>query len=894
MSNFNITFTHPWLLLLLIPAFAIVLFAYFTVSKQYRRNRNRVISVVLGMIAATCSVFLVSGLSVSYDEKNRENELILVVDASDSNAGRRKEKDEYVQAMIRGAAGVAKIGVVTFGKDQVYAAELTDDADEACREYLNAENPDDSATDIAAALVFAHGKLSNPKAGKLLLISDGIETDGDALTQVAKIAAEGVSVDAVQFPNGDYGKEIGLMQVELPEQTVIEGENVQIGLSLKSSVTGDAVVTLYDNGNEIGSTSVTLSKGVQNVFFTHAFEGTGLHELAFVATSTDDTETINNKIYSYVYLDVFDKILILERSDESGYLKDIVSEKYKADVKNVRQAPATLEELRGYDQVILNNVANADMPEGFIEILHEYVYEIGGGLLTVGGVRMEGDKEVANVYDREDMQGTLYQEMLPVEAEDYTPPVAIMLVMDTSGSMGTSVDGGKTQMDEAKESAVASLAALDDRDYLGVIRFDNEPSSVLKITPLSQREKITQTIKNIRANSLGATVLPGALQMAGQQLSAFGGVNKKHIVVVTDGDTTDFEECLEFAEHYYENYGITTSVIDYKIDNEKMDQLAAAGHGTHYVADDGDALADAMREDFSNPEIRDYQLKNFQPTFGEYSSIFSGVKEEDIPSLDGFFGTKIKEGAQSLLIGEYGEPIYAQWTYGKGKVGSFMCDLSGRWSEEFVTKPDGKKMIECIAGALFPTASVHDSGIDVDVSADNCTASVNVSTEVADGEYIQVAIKSPEIGADGQNVVSIYEWKDFSGYETLRFGFTAAGVYEIDVRKLSASGEIVAQDVSYREFSYSLEYDPFLNDGDNAGFLTSLAANGKGEVVSSAEDVFGDFVQFFFREYDPRILLASVILAAVLLDVAVRKFKFKWPHELIREKREKRQTERRP
>lgn len=99
------------------------------------------------------------------------------------------------------------------------------------------------------------------------------------------------------------------------------------------------------------------------------------------------------------------------------------------------------------------------------------------------------------------------------------------------------------------------------------------------------------------------------------------------------------------------------------------------------------------------------------------------------------------------MIGEYGEPIYAQWTYGKGKVGSFMCDLSGHWSEEFVTKPDGKKMIECIAGALFPTASVHDSGIDVDVSADNCTASVNVSTEVADGEYIQVAIKSPEIGA---------------------------------------------------------------------------------------------------------------------------------------------------
>lgn len=73
-----------------------------------------------------------------------------------------------------------------------------------------------------------------------------------------------------------------------------------------------------------------------------------------------------------------------------------------------------------------------------------------------------------------------------------------------------------------------------------------------------------------------------------------------------------------------------------------MDMLAAAGNGKHYVADDGEELANAMREDLSNPEIREYELKTFQPTYGEYSSIFSGVKEEDIPTLDGFFGTKIK------------------------------------------------------------------------------------------------------------------------------------------------------------------------------------------------------------------------------------------------------------
>ena len=649
MSNFNITFTYPWLLLLLIPAAALVLFAYFRISKKYRRNRNRVLSTVLGMIMATCGVLLVSGITVNYDEKNRDNEMIVVVDASYSNAERQAEKDQYIRTLLNSAGDVAKVGVVTFGGDVVYAAELTNDPEEAYENYQSAVTPDRSSTNIAAALTFAHGKLSNPKAGKLLLVSDGIETDGDALTQAAKIAMEGVIVDVVEFSNGNYGKEIQLLQINLPQETIVVGQSVQIEMIVQSSATADAAITMYDNGEAVSVVNATLTKGTQSVFFTHAFEGTGLHQLSFTAKSANDTVSENNTIYSYVYLDVFDKILILERGQESSSLEDIAAEAgYKVDVRNISEAPASLDELREYDQIILNNVANADMPEGFDEILNEYVYEIGGGLLTVGGVRMENGKEVANVYNREDMKGTLYQEMLPVEAEDYTPPVAVMLIIDTSGSMGADVGGGKTQMDEAKESALASLDALDDRDYLGIIKFDNTYEYLLAPTPLSQREKISQTIKNIRFNSLGGTVLTGAIEQAGRVLSAFDGVNKKHIVVVTDGETSGLDSCISSAKRYYDNYGVTTSIIDYRIDNIKMDMLAAAGNGKHYVADDGEELANAMREDLSNPEIREYELKTFQPTYGEYSSIFSGVKEEDIPTLDGFFGTKIKKDAKSL------------------------------------------------------------------------------------------------------------------------------------------------------------------------------------------------------------------------------------------------------
>jgi hypothetical protein len=41
------------------------------------------------------------------------------------------------------------------------------------------------------------------------------------------------------------------------------------------------------------------------------------------------------------------------------------------------------------------------------------------------------------------------------------------------------------------------------------------------------------------------------------------------------------------------------------------------------------------------------------------------------------------------------------------------------------------------------------------------------------------------------------------------------------------------------------------------------------------------------REYDPRILFLILVIVFVLLDIAVRKFKFKWPHELIREHKQR-------
>ena len=73
MTDFKFTFTNPWLLLLIIPALFITLFPYFRIAKKYRRNRNRVTSVVLHSIICVLAVSVLAGLAFEYDVPNNQN-----------------------------------------------------------------------------------------------------------------------------------------------------------------------------------------------------------------------------------------------------------------------------------------------------------------------------------------------------------------------------------------------------------------------------------------------------------------------------------------------------------------------------------------------------------------------------------------------------------------------------------------------------------------------------------------------------------------------------------------------------------------------------------------------------------------------------------------------------
>ena len=934
MYNLTIEFLYPILLLLLIPTLLLTLIPHFRLSKRYRRTRNRITALVLRILVMTFAILTLSGMRFLYQIPNEDNEIILLVDVSDSKAEVAEERDNLVETILDYSQYDGfKVGIVTFGYDQEYAVPLTSDieVEELYEQYMNADMPDTSATNIAAALNYARGLFNKPETGKIVLITDGKQTDENATAAIKAVAAYGIKVDTAYIFAEPTTKDAQLVDVIFPENHVTAGDPCEISVMVQSKAEMNASLVMYDNGElntKVGTKQVALVKGSQIVSFDHEFLSNGLHELTFEMTVDDENE--NNDVYSsYIYLEEFNHILILESENDTSLKieqllnaeKDVEgNDPYEIDILNIydhEKVPKTVDELRKYDQVILNNIANKDMPHGFDAILEEYVSVYGGGLLTAGGDDEAGEP---HAYNRQDMYNTLYQRMLPVQAINYTPPVGVMIIIDRSGSMGSEGEGGYTNLEWALAGARSCLDALTERDYLGVMTLDSELEVILGMTACTQRRTIETALLRVDT-ATGATEFPEAIERAGQILTSDKRFEKRHIIIVTDAMVPENQrEIYEPLIINNYNNGITMSIVGIGLSQggreyQQMLDAVTLGNGRLHIGNGGD-LVNKMREDLNVPEIKEFERKTFNPIIENKNSLLvrdlALLEESDNQlaiELDGFYGTKARSTADVILSGEYGVPIYAQWKYGKGSVGSFMADFNGKWSAPFMNSADGQTFIRRAVDNLMPIENIRVKGITFRLREDNFGNQLSVYTQLNEGEYITGKVTN----MDGTVTATLTEvaTQDAKELRTLPFYVTLAlsdannysrcnivvresGTYRIVLNKHDAEGNIIETVETFKSLAYSQEYNMNIESEELTPIelLEKLAEDGNGAVIADFEDpveVFANFITRIDKMFDPRFLFMILILIMFLLEIAVRKFKFKWPHELIREYKNRKQ-----
>lgn len=937
-----IEFVRPIYLLLLIAFLALTVIPYFTISKRYRKTRNRITSMVLHSIVSLMVVLILTGMTFVKTSANASNEMILLVDVSNSEKDAVEARNRFIKTAInRCKLDDIKVGIVTFGFDQEYAVPITSNYKNIFDSYENAPKPDSSATNIASALLYAQELFSKPESGKIVLITDGKETDENANAVIKRISSTGIKIDIANIGATLDDEELQVIGVTLPDYHIDIDDEFTVNVNIYSTFMQNETIRikLTDNGecDENGIIDTIAGNGIQTFSFKHKFTKEGMHELKIVVEDLNDNVKENNGYISYYYLAVYNNILILEqKTGQSEALSKILTEddRFKVKVLDVHdeELPKTLEQLAEFDEVIMNNIANKDLPSEFVDMLYEYVYTLGGGLFTTGG---SDDTDNAHAYNREDMIGTLYQKMLPIQAINYTPPVGVIVIIDRSGSMGATDDTGNTLLEWAKAGASSCLNALTERDYFGLMTLDTDYNTILELTKRSEEAKIYSAIQSLD-KATGGTSFKNAIFRAGQALRALKTVDKKHIIIVTDGQvpSNEIEVYESYARDFYNSDEISISVVgvDMPIPNEdynvpvdqietksaygKMLRLTKIANGRLHVVpkSQNDKLVSLMREDLNAPEIKEVNFEEYYPIMTKPTSpIFKEVArlEDDknmntmAVKLDGFYGVRARSPEYVYLTGEYNVPIYAQWRYGEGTVGSLMVDVYGKWSSEFIEDDSGKRFIKNVVSAITPTQSIRTNEIKVKLYEDNFTNTLGIYTDLNDGEKIVGNIKyngkvlslnnlptdQDRLALRGLDCYVANELSKDNNYSRAKFIIKTPGVYEIEILKYDKDDKLLASNVIYKELAYSEEYNIMLEEEiDYDEILEGYALSGNGSLIENLNDpheMIDTFNTVLTRTFDPRYLFAIIAIICFLLDIAVRKFKFKWPHEIIKEYKEK-------
>jgi hypothetical protein len=223
-----------------------------------------------------------------------------------------------------------------------------------------------------------------------------------------------------------------------------------------------------------------------------------------------------------------------------------------------------------------------------------------------------------------------------------------------------------------------------------------------------------------------------------------------------------------------------------------------------------------------------------------------------------------------------------------------------------------------VVGNLMPTESIRPNEISVTMREENYFNSLSVFTSLDDGEYIDGTIEKVSVTDDGTAVslgtVTSDDAKELNPdvyvttalnadnqYSRCTFVVKAGGVYRITLNKRDENGNILQTSYVYKSFSYSQEYDTksdqateneLTNDQlteeetEPNSLLSTLATRGNGSYVTEEDpwEVFSTLDPNIDKTFDPRLLFIILAMVMFLLDIAVRKFKFKWLHEIIRER----------
>jgi Mg-chelatase subunit ChlD len=623
-----------------------------------------------------------------------------------------------------------------------------------------------------------------------VLVSDGAENVGQAIDQATQAAIEGVPIDVVSLP-GVETTDLRVDGISAPT-SAWEGEPITVLAGVETGRAGSATVELLVDGDVWATEEVELSEGLNSRAFTLDDLPPGFHSLEVrVQGDAESNRRADNDVapHGIVVRDRPHILLIVPEGADPGMMRGTLE---RAGVEVTVSAPADipprLSELGAWDGFVLDNVPAGALTLDQTAGLREAARSLGRGLVVVGGTSAYGPGGYA---------GTQLEEALPVTVKvtdgRERQRVALLMIMDKSGSMGYDPLGGKGKIEMAKEAVRLAARSLAEGDQVGLIVFNDRQEWVVPLTTITDeasRIGIDRRIEAIEPDG-GTEILP-ALSV-GLDAIRNAEVDARHIVLLSDGKArTGTRESYQrlLDDVLADRTTLSTIAIGEDADTDLLNFLADEGGGRYHFTVREEEIPQLTLQEARSAGSQSVIRGSFRPIQVNPSPILAEVDPLTLPDLAGYDFAEAKPDAQVILTSDREDPVLAKWQYGLGRVVAWTADngsdLAAAWTlwegyDDFWASTMRWALPDPERRPL--TVATEREGADIVLTV----SAAGESGDFADFLPTFATVTSPS----GESIASREMSQTAPGEYTLRLPAPESGAYAVEIRQERPSGSLV-------------------------------------------------------------------------------------------------------
>lgn len=694
------------------PAWLVLALLAGLLSLLWLRGRGfysplRQTSLFLARFVAVAALAGAAG-GLAWSQPSRNLNLIALVDESASmNAPRRRAAADLLAGMRAGLPAGNGLAVVRFAGEAALESGLA-----TAEEGHFSAGLDRDRTNLEGALRVALTRCLPGAMNRLLLLSDGEETDGNALSVLPEITGRGLAVwsaDLSALPRAA----VELRAASAPPR-LHPGEPFTVRGIIVSGSSGRATVVLSRDGVPVETQEVGLERNEEKeATFAQEAGKPGIARYRMEILPREGLELLSAVREVEVEISPPPPVTYLADDPEAAALLRRTLER-----SDFRVEPLTPEAWDAAGApvphggvILLDDVAAASLGIAGMERIERLVREGGAGLILIGGPHALG---AGGIKD------TPLERVLPVvmgasgrgpEAE-----IGLVIVIDASFSMyyrgrsGNLVKGTTPRKIEiAKAAIIEVLRALRPQDQIGVLESKDQLYWLRRPGPGADLAALEEQVNAVRALGGGINFYSSVLE-AGKELRKVAAPIRLIMVICDTADIDQYrvETAGDSAElvRRLAGEGIALSIfaIGYPTDKDVpfLKAMADLSRGDFFLVADLLGLPRYLRAEYEKKAGEWFREGEFRPLLMEYAALLDRVDTADLPPVSGVNLVTTKKGAAEILTTDDGSAFLSAWSFGRGKAAVFAADNGTKWAGAWMTWPDAERFWRQLLFRLAP------------------------------------------------------------------------------------------------------------------------------------------------------------------------------------------------